>query len=56
MRIRKVVAGNGRVGDLWKGVKLAKNVNMDKIPLKLKLNGVAVAPSDSANAFAKFFL
>ena len=49
------MAGNGQGGDLWKAVKIAKNINVGEISLNLTLDGVPIAPTDSANAFATYF-
>ena len=42
-------------GNLWKAVKVAKNLNSDDLPSNLTLNGIPVAEGDVADAFAKHF-
>ena len=41
--------------NLWKAVKLAKNLVTNELPTDLTLGGVPVAGSDIANSFAKHF-
>ena len=46
--------GNGGVGDLWRAVKIAKNINLEVIPPGLTLGGgggVPIAAHDVPNAF-----
>ena len=42
-------------GNIWKAVKVAKNLNHESIPTNLTLKGLPIAPGDAANAFAAFF-
>ena len=37
--VKRVAMGNGGVGDLWRAVKIAKNINLDVIPPGLTLWG-----------------
>ena len=53
--IDRVALGNGNTGNLWKAVKLAKNVNCENIPTNLTLGGLPIATHDIPNAFANFF-
>ena len=48
-------AAVGRGANLWKAVKLAKNLNLETIPDKLTLNNVPVTPSTTAEYFARYF-
>ena len=48
-------AATGPKGNLWRAVKIAKNLVHDDIPSNLTLGGIAVAPCDIANSFAKHF-
>ena len=50
-RVRRVAAG-GQGADLWKAVKIAKNLNHETIPEKLTLNDIPVAPGTAAECFA----
>ena len=54
-RIECAAMGNGNAGNLWKAVKLAKNVNLGDIPANLTLGGKPIATHDVPNAFASFF-
>ena len=54
--IQRVAMGTtGGGGDIWKAVKMAKNVNQNSLPPNLTLGGVPVATREIANAFGKFF-
>ena len=46
---------NGNGGNLWKAVKIARNVVCDSIPTNLTLGGLPIATHDVPNAFASFF-
>ena len=54
-RVRGVALGTAVQGNLWKAVKVAKNLNIDSIPSNLTLDGIPIATHETANAFAKFF-
>ena len=54
-RVQRIALGTGSAGNLWKAVKIAKNVNQDIIPQNLTLGGIPVAAHDVPNAFAGFF-
>ena len=43
----------GIKGNIWKAVKVAKNLNHDSIPKNLTLNGLSVAECDIAKCFAE---
>ena len=51
--VRKAALGPNT--NIWKAVKLAKNICLHDIPLNMTLGGVNVPPADIANAFASFF-
>ena len=54
-KIRSIVtSGSGNIG-LWKAVKVAKNLNSNEYPESMTLEGVPVAGSDLADAFAGHF-
>ena len=48
-------AASGPNGNLWRAVKVAKNLVQEEVPCNLTLGGLAVAPNDIANSFAKHF-
>ena len=48
-------AATGPNGNIWNGVKRAKNLVKDEIPSNLTLGGRAVAVNEVANSFAKHF-
>ena len=48
-------AALGANGNLWKAVKMAKNLNVDSLPKNLTLGGKPVAGTDIANSFAGYF-
>ena len=48
-------AGLGVKGNLWKAVRVAKNLNPNDLPSNLTLGGGPVAPGDIANSFARHF-
>ena len=41
--------------NLWKAVKIAKNLNNENIPDNLTLNDIPIAPGTSAECFARHF-
>ena len=45
----------GIKGNIWKAVKVAKNLNEDSIPKNLSWGGIPVAENDIANSFASYF-
>ena len=51
--VRKAALGPNT--NIWKAVKLAKNICLHDIPLNMTLGGVNVPPTNIANAFASFF-
>ena len=51
--IRRAACGSS--ANLWKAVKLAKNLVTNELPTDLTLGGVPVAGGDVANSFAKHF-
>ena len=52
---RVKTAAMGIKGNVWKAVKIAKNLNADSIPANLTLAGIPVAAGDVANSFARYF-
>ena len=48
-------AAMGNKGNIWKAVKIAKNLNVDSLPKNLSLGGIPVAENDIANSFAVYF-
>ena len=48
-------AAMGNKGNIWKAVKIAKNLNVDSLPKNLSLGGIPVAENDIANSFALHF-
>ena len=46
---------NGQNGNLWKAVRVAKDLNQDDIPGNLTLGGIVVEKSSVASSFAKHF-
>ena len=50
--IHAALGGNA---NLWKAVRLAKNLNPEVIPHNLTFAGLPIAPHDIANSFAKTF-
>ena len=51
--VRRAAMGNNV--NLWKAVKVAKNLNMDSIPSNLTLGGVPIAEGRSAESFGSYF-
>ena len=51
--IRRVGLGTG--ADLWKAVRIAKNIVTSDLPSNLTVGGVPVPSGDVANSFAKHF-
>ena len=43
-------AAMGTKGNIWKAVKVAKNLNVDSLPKTMKLKGKPVAGGDIANS------
>ena len=52
-KVRQAAVGGG--ANLWRAVKLAKNLNSDNILLNLTLDGNHVAPDKRAECFAGHF-
>ena len=52
-RVRNAAVG-GNV-NLWKAVKIAKNINSDAIPSNLTVGGLPIAAGQAANSFALYF-
>ena len=52
-RVKQAATGGNT--NLWKAVKIAKNVNIDAIPNNLTLGGLPVASCEAANSFAGYF-
>ena len=55
LNVERVAMGNGSGANLWKAVKLAKNINVESIPSNLTLGGLPIAAHEIPNAFANFF-
>ena len=51
--VKRAAAGGG--ANLWKAVKLAKNLNTETIPEKMTLNNIPIAPGNTAESFAGYF-
>ena len=51
---RSILPNNSK--SLWKAVKIAKNVNIEKLPKEMHNNTVPINDSDLPNAFAEFFM
>jgi hypothetical protein len=49
------LAAMGSKVNLWKAVKVAKNLNLDSIPSNLTLSGVPIAEGTAAESFGKYF-
>ena len=45
----------GTNGNIWKAVKIAKNLNMESLPKNLTLGGMPIAVGDIAGSFATHF-
>ena len=52
-RVKQAAVGGGT--NLWKAVKIAKNLNNENIPDNLTLNDIPIAPGTSAECFARHF-
>ena len=50
-----MLAATGGNVNLWKAVKIAKNLNLDRVPLNLTLGGIPVAPGQAAESFGGHF-
>ena len=48
-------AAMGPNGNIWKAVKIAKNLNKESIPENLTLGGVPIAAGNIAGSFAAHF-
>ena len=48
-------AAMGTKGNVWKAVKVAKNLNIDSLPKNLTLGGRPIAEGDIASSFAGYF-
>ena len=48
-------AAMGTNGNIWKAVKIAKNLNMESLPKNLTLGGMPIAVGDIAGSFATHF-
>ena len=53
--VQRVAVGAGNGGDIWKAIKIAKNVNMATMPENLTLGGLPIATHEISNAFASYF-
>ncbi len=49
------LAAMGSKVNLWKAVKVSKNLNLDSIPSNLTLSGVPIAEGTAAESFGKYF-
>ena len=54
-KIMNLVLCNGNANNLWRAIKVAKNLNQDTIPLNLTHGGLPIEVNNRANAFATFF-
>ena len=52
-RVRRVAVG-GNI-NLWKAVKIAKNLTVEDIPTNLTLGGIPIAAGRAPDSFAKHF-
>ena len=54
-KVRNATMGNHHVSNLWRSVKIAKNLNYNSIPSNMTLNGLPLNINERADAFATFF-
>ena len=52
-RVRRTANGGGV--NVWKAVKLAKNLNSEHLPINMTLNNVTITPGTFAENFARHF-
>ena len=51
---RKIIPGNSK--SLWDAVKIAKDINIPKLPEKMTHNDIIIPNKELPNAFAEFFI
>ena len=54
-RVQCVVMGKGNSGNIWKAVRVAKNLNADSLSQNFTLGEEPIATCETANAFGRFF-
>ena len=54
-KITNLALSKGKANNLWRAIKVAKNVNQDTIPSNMTLGGQSIEDNNRANAFAMFF-